>query len=208
MTTLYEFPPTRSQRARWVLEELELEYDSHIVDLTEGAQHAPAYREIQPLGAVPALETGRYTMFESAAIVMQLIDEHPEAGLAPAPGAPARAPYYQWCVFAVAEMDPPIMMYFDNKMRPEEYLRPPQTQHDPRLAQIGRRDFGLRAEALSAVLDDRDHLLGDAFSGADILVGHSCFMADFTGLIEGFPVLQAYYRRLQRRPAYRRAYGS
>lgn len=40
MTTLYAFPPTRSNRAQWALEELGLPYDSHIVNL-EGVSRMP-----------------------------------------------------------------------------------------------------------------------------------------------------------------------
>ena len=36
MPELYEYPPTRSQRAKWALEELGIEYSSHMVDLHEG----------------------------------------------------------------------------------------------------------------------------------------------------------------------------
>ena len=207
MPELYEFPPTRSQRAKWALEELGLDYESRIVDLMKGEQDGAAYRAIHPLGVVPALETAAYTMLESVAIVLQLIDEHPESGLAPAPGSPARAAYYQWSVFACAELDPAIMMVFDNTMRPLEAMRPPGTPHDPGLAARGRADFALRAGMLSQALGDRDHLLGADFSGADILIGHSCFMATHVGLIGDYPVLEAYYARLCERPAHRRAYG-
>lgn len=206
MTELYEWPPTRSQRARWVLEELGIAYSSKLVNMMEGEQNSDAYRAIHPLGVVPALKTGDYTIFESVAIVLQLIDEHPEKGLAPTVGTPERAAYYQWCVFAAAELDAPIMMVFDNTMRPLEYMRPPGTQYDLGLAERGRRDFALRAGVLSAALRDRDYLVGDSFSGADILIGHSCFMATHTGLIGGYPILEAYYERLQQRLAYQRAY--
>ena len=207
MTELYEWPPTRSQRAKWALEELEIAYSSNLIDMTAHEQDSEAYRAIHPLGVVPALRTADYTIFESVAIVLQLIDEHSEKNLAPAPGSAERAAYYQWCVFACAELDPAIMMVFDNTMRPLEYMRPPGTRHDPGLAERGRRDFAIRAEALSKALGDRDHLLGPDFTGADILIGHSCFMATHTGLIDGYPVLEAYYQRLQQRPAHRRAYG-
>ncbi|MDH3581022.1 MAG: glutathione binding-like protein [Hyphomicrobiales bacterium] len=100
------------------------------------------------------------------------------------------------------------MMYFDNTMRPLEGMRPPGTRHDPKLAERGRGDFATRADTLSNALSDRDYLLGPEFSGADILIGHSCFMATHIGLpIGDYPVLEAYYARLQRRPAHRRAYG-
>ena len=208
MLELYEFPPTRSQRAKWALEELGLEYSSHITNLQDGQQNSDAYRALHPLGVVPALKTDDYTMFESVAIVLQLIDEHPEKNLAPAIGTPERAKYYQWSVFACAELDPPIMMFYDNTMRPLEYMRPPGTQYDATLAERGRSDFAIRANILSKVLDDCDYLLGSEFSGADILVGHSCFMAMHMGLIGAYPVLEAYYDRLTQRPAHQRVYGS
>ena len=208
MTELYEVPPTRSQRAKWALEELGIEYTGHIVDIPGGQQNSDAYRAMHPLGVVPALKTADYTIFESVAIVLQLIDEHPEMKLAPAVGTPARAIYYQWSVFACAELDPPIMMYFDNSMRPLEYMHPPGAPHDANLAARGRADFATRADVLSTVLSDRQYLLGGEFSGADILVGHSCFMATVTGLIGDYPILKAYHSRLQQRPGYQRAYGS
>ena len=155
---------------------------------------------------VPALRTEAYAIFESVAIVLQLIDEHPEKGLAPAPGSPERALYYQWSVFACAELDPAVMLVFDNTLRPLAHMRPPGTPHDAGLAERGRRDFAIRAEIVSRALGDRDHLLGTRFSGADILIGHSCFMARFTGMLGDFPVLQAYYERLSQRPGHRRAY--
>jgi len=207
MTELYEWPPTRSQRAKWALEELGIEYSSHMINMLEGQQNSDAYRAIHPLGVVPALKTDNYTIFESVAIVLQLIDEHPEKNLAPAVGTPERASYYQWSVFACAELDPPIMMFFDNTMRPLEYMRPPGTQHDAKLAARGRSDFAIRANILSKVLSDRDYLLGSNFSGADILVGHSCFMATHLGLIGDYPILEAYYERLQQRPGHQRAYA-
>ena len=208
VTELYEFPPTRSQRAKWVLEELEIEYSSHTVDLPARQQDTDAYRAIHPLGAVPALRADNYTMFESVAIVLQLLDEYPEKALAPAVGSPERALYYQWCVFAAAELDPAVMMFFDNTLRPLEHMRPPGTLHDAKLAARGRSDFEVRAEMLSNALGGRDYLLGADFSGADILIGHSCFMARHIALTKDgdYPTLDTYYERLRQRPARRRAY--
>lgn len=98
------------------------------------------------------------------------------------------------------------MDYFDNAMRPLEYMRPPGRRHDAVLADRARDNFAIRADAVSQALNGREFLIEDSFSGADILIGHSCFMATFTGLIEGFPVLEEYFARLQNRPAYQRAY--
>lgn len=207
MTILYEWPPTRSQRAKWALAEVGAEYDSQKVDMMADQQKTEVYRAIHPLGVVPALQTDAYTMFESVAIVMQVIDEHPEANLAPAPGTPERAAYYQWNVFAVAEVDPALMMYFDNALRPEGFLRPPATRHEPIMADRGRYDFSVRADILSNALRDRAYILGDAFSGSDIAIGHCCFMANHMQLLSEYPVLQAYFDRLRDRPAFQEAYA-
>lgn len=201
MIELYQWPPTRSQRARWVLEELGLHFTSRKVKLHEGEQNSQAYRAIHPLGVVPALKAESYTMFESVAIVLQLIDEHPDQELAPGLGSPERAMYYQWSVFACAELDPAIMMFFDNTMRPG-------ATYDQKLATRGREVFAARAEILCTVLREQEFLLGATFCGADIVVGHACFMARFTQLLGDYPVLEAYYRRLEARPAHRRAYAT
>jgi len=208
MITLHEFPPTRSQRVKWALEELGVAYAGKRVDMMAGAQNTEAYRAIHPLGVVPALETDEYAMFESVAIVLQMIDENPHAGLAPDAGTPARALYYQWSVFAAAEMDPAIMTVFDNTLRPLAAMRPEGRQHSAEAAELGRYEFALRAAVLSDALQDRDYLLGPDFSGADVVIGHSCFMAAHIGLMEAgvYPVLDGYFGRLQVRPAYQSTY--
>ena len=66
MRALYEYPPTRSQRARWALEELGVDYESRVVDLPARAQDEAGYRAIHPLGVVPALGTDGYTMIIEA----------------------------------------------------------------------------------------------------------------------------------------------
>lgn len=208
MKKLYEWPPVRSQRAKWALEELEIDYKSKLINLIEGEQNSEAYRDIHPLGVVPTLKSENYTIYESVAIVLQLLDEQFEKKLAPALGTAERAYYYQWSVFACAEVDPALMMYFDNTMKPLDAMRPPGTKHDSELAERGRYNFGIRAVILSKALNGRDYLLGTNFTGADIIIGHSCFMATLMGLLDEYPVLEAYYKRLQQRPAYQRAYDN
>jgi glutathione S-transferase len=88
MPELFEFPPTRSNRAKWALEELGADYTSHIVSFPEGKQQATSYKAIHPLGHVPAYRSDAYTMHESVAIVLQLIDEHPDSRLAPQSAQP------------------------------------------------------------------------------------------------------------------------
>jgi GST-like protein len=60
-----------------------------------------------PLGQVPALilPDGR-AMSESAAMVLHLAEQAPQAGLAPVAGDPARPDFLRWLVFLVAAIYP------------------------------------------------------------------------------------------------------
>ncbi len=99
------------------------------------------------------------------------------------------------------------MAHFDNALRREGDLRPPDRKHDAEIARRGREDFDFRAAVLSDHFKTHDFMLGDNFSGADICVGHSCFMAKHTGLIGDHPALENYYGRLAQRPAFQSVYG-
>jgi len=202
MPDFFEYPPTRSNRAKWALEELGVDYTSHIVNFQTGEQRSKEYKAVHPLGHVPAYRTDNYTMYESVAIVLQLLDEHPEKGLAPAVGTPERAEYYQWCIFSCSELDPVLFDVMKHTMHlPEE-------QRVAEIAQRALTGFDERATMLSTVLEKRNYILGNEFSGADIVLGYDCNWAAYTGLIENYPTLVSYYQKLQARPAFKKVFTS
>lgn len=67
-----------------------LAYDRIGHDLRQGEQRAPAFRDLAPLGLVPALEVDGGTLTQSLAILEWLEEVHPDPPLLPA-GAMARA---------------------------------------------------------------------------------------------------------------------
>ena len=64
-------------------------------------------RRVNPMGQAPALilPNGEL-MTESAAILLWLADSHPESGLSPRPGDPARAQFLRWMVYVPAAIYP------------------------------------------------------------------------------------------------------
>ena len=202
MPELFEFSPTRSNRAKWALEELGVEYISPIVSPPDGENHSEEHMSVHPLGHVPAYRTADYTMHESVAIVLQLLDEHRESGLARVSGTQQRAKYFQWSIFSCCEVDPNLFDVMKHTMHlPEE-------QRVPEIVQRGRERFTARSDVLTNALEGRDYLLGSEFSGADIIVGYSCNWAAYIGLIESHPTLVTYYARLQQRPAYQKVFAA
>lgn len=201
LPTLFEFPPTRSNRAKWALEEIGYGYESKVVSFPSGEQSSPEHRKVHPLGHVPAYRTQSYEMHESVAILMQVLDENPQSGLCPPIGSADRAAYYQWCVYACAELDGNLFDVMKHTM----HL--PVEKRNAEIAQRGKEKFGRRATLLSSVLQNQPYLLGDSFSGADIAVGYDCNWAAYVGLLAAHPTLEAYYARLQERPAFERVFS-
>ena len=67
---------------------------------------SPEYLEINPAGAVPALEDGGWTLTQNAAILNYLADRFPEAGLGGDGDPKQRAEANRWLAFFNADVHP------------------------------------------------------------------------------------------------------
>ncbi len=189
---LYYMPRTRSSRVLWMLEEIGEPYE--LTEIAGAERRSAAHRERHPLGRVPALELEDGTvMFESAAILLQLADLHPDAGLTAPLGSPERALVYQWVLFAMTEFEGPLFRWFAE-------MRDGVTE-----TTTSQQRFSDACGALEAALDGRDWVLGDRFTVADVLCASVLEGAHSRQLLEPWPGLQAYVDRAEARPAYSRA---
>ena len=205
--TLYHYPVTRSARVRWALEETVGDnYTLERVELFQGAHYTDAYLARNPNHAVPLLaitfkDGSTMDMIESGAMVAWLADACPERALTPSPGpSPARADYQQMLFFAGSWMD--MMLW---QMRLHETLLPEQERDAQTLTRYRDKFAGEVEPQLLRRLAAQPFICGDAFSAADILVGHNVRWASAYGLCSD-PVLVAYLSRLGERPAYQRAF--
>ncbi len=97
---LHYAPDNASLVVRLVLEELRLPYQTALVDRKVSAQHGAAYRRLNPVGRIPALETPTGPIFETAAICLWLADRHRDrVQLSPDPDAPDRGDFLSWLFF-------------------------------------------------------------------------------------------------------------
>ena len=196
---LYYARQTRASRARWMLEEIGEPYELVRLDLSKGEHKKPEYLKIHPHGAVPALVDGEVAMFESAAICAYLADKFPAKGFAPPPASAPRAHYYQWLVYSMATMEPPVLKVFlHTRMLPE-------AKRSAEAVEEGKAQWRDVARVLEHALDGKQFLLGDPFTAADVMVASIAGWSGSMGLLEGFPVLQGYSKRLASRPAFQRA---
>jgi glutathione S-transferase len=189
---LFYTPHTRSLRPRWLLEELEIPYTLHPVDLF-GGERNPAH----PLGSVPAIRIDGETLFESGAMCHWLADRFPEKGLAPALDDGLRPAYEQWMFFAPGTLEPPAFeILLHARILPEKH----------RVSEIvgfAEKSYRRVLIMLAKQLDHDGFILGETFTCADIMIGSTLnWLPD---MLEPYPALQAYVQRITSRDAYARA---
>jgi glutathione S-transferase len=191
LITLYHSPQTRSGSIVWLLEELEVPYQTKLVDFRRAdgtGSKDPA--NPHPHGKVPTLLDDGETVFEGSAIALFLTDKYRNKKLGPAVGEPKRGEYLSWLAYRPGVMEPAIISRrFDIK---HVY------------GAMGWAPADEVEEVLNEHLATRKYLLGDDFSAVDILIGggvHFMFMAK---MFKETPVMKAYADRCIDRPAYRK----
>tara|TARA_B100001989_G_scaffold235898_1_gene197462 strand:- start:135 stop:746 length:612 start_codon:yes stop_codon:yes gene_type:complete len=199
MLTLHFAPNSRAGRIVWLLEELELEYDINKMAFNPKDLKSDEHRARHPLGRVPVLDDGDVRIYESGAIVEYVIERHKNGGLKPEVSDPLYPEYLQWFHYCEGMVMPPV-----NTIVVQTLLLPPDRRDETVLGQAQR----LLAKALEPVdesLAGRDFLIG-AFSAADVMLGHACFMSNRLGCVsDEMANLKGYVERISERPAFKTA---
>lgn len=112
MYQLYYSPGSASLVVHWLLIEMNLPFVLHPLDFSKNEQKSAAYLAKNPSGQVPVLFNGTSYLCESAAIVLYLTEQHPQAALAPAPGTAKRAEYIQWLMYLTNQLAPTFRLWF------------------------------------------------------------------------------------------------
>ena len=190
---------TRAGRVVWLLEELGLEYEVNVMPFTKEGLKSQEHRARHALGRVPVLEDGDISIFESGAIIDYVLERHKNGGLKPSSDAPEFPFYLQWYHYCEGMVMPPM-----NQIVVQTILLPPDRRDETVLNQAKN----LLTKSLAPVnenLADQDYLIGD-FSAADMMLGHSCFMANRLGCVnDEMSNIKDYVARIADRPAFQKA---
>ena len=195
MITVHHLNESRSQRILWLLEELGVPYEiKHYSRNATTRLAPPELMAVHPLGKSPVLEDGGKTLIESGAIVDYLIRRYGNGKLQPAAGSADYEVYNQWLHYAEGSAMLPLLlkMYVSRLGEAGAPLA-------PRIDSELTNHLGY----VNASLADREWLVGGELSGADIQMS---FVGEASrGLRAAYPQMDAWVKRFQQRPAYRRA---
>jgi glutathione S-transferase len=190
---LFEFPPTRSIRARWTLQELGVDFQAITVNLLKGEHRSPQFLAINPAGKVPVLVDDDRIVTESVAIALYLAEKYPDRRLMPT-DAGERGELFRWLLFTVTELEAPLWRIARNTRLYAESERQPSD------VVIASREFKEMAAILDRHMAGREFVAGNRVSVADLVVAWTLDWGTVVELLGECPNLLAYVDRMYARP--------
>jgi glutathione S-transferase len=194
---LHHCAGARSFRCLWAAEEAGFDLDLKIWPFPPRV-FAKAFKDVNPLGTIPAWEENGHVLTESAAICQRIAMGTPLETL---PDNKDYLPYLNWLHRSDATLTFPLTIVLRyTRLEPEE-RKLPQAIEDYKGFFLGR------AKSIETALEDgREWLVADRFTIADICVGYAVHLSNGFGLVDALgPLTQAWYQRLKARDGFRAA---
>jgi glutathione S-transferase len=195
---LHHCRDARSFRVLWALEELRLPYELEVMPFPP-RYRVEGYKELNPLGTVPAFFADGQLMTESAAIPHFLATRYGPNELAVAPDEPDYAAYLNFLHMGEATLTFPQTIHLRYTR-----LEPPE-RRVTQAAEDYAHWFGVRLRDAEGLMGP-DFACAGRFTMADISVGYAVMLAQSIGLEERVtPGMAAYIERLSQRDGFLRA---
>ncbi|MDG2060594.1 MAG: glutathione S-transferase family protein [SAR86 cluster bacterium] len=199
MLKLHFAPNSRAGRVLWLLEELDLPYELNKMAFHPKDLKSDEHRARHPLGRVPVLDDGDIQIWESGAIVDYILEKHKNGGLKPAVETSEFPEYLQWFHYCEGMVMPPM-----NTIVVQTILLPEDRRDEVVLGQA-QRLLTKALEPINKSLEGKNYLIGN-FSGADIMLGHACYMSNNLGCVPDEMVnIKNYVQRILDRPSFKKA---
>ena len=179
---LYGGERTRAASVVWYLEELAIPYEYKKLDIRTGENKKPEYLAINPMGKVPALVDGDFSIWESGAILWYLAAKY---GQIPS-DLTTQGQTIQWILFANSTLANGL------------FLEDRREKEMPRLL-----------IPLNEILQENSYLMGEKFTVADVAVGYYLYMARLLFILDWqeYPSVLDYLERLSQREAFKDTVG-
>lgn len=123
MFKLYYAPDNASLILRMALEEAKLPYEAILVNRADNAQKSPEYLALNPTGLIPTLVTPQCALAETAACLLWLSDNYPDAALAPSVNDPERGAFLRWLFYLSNTIHADLIrIFYPDRFVPQETI--------------------------------------------------------------------------------------
>ncbi len=186
------------QVAMWAIAELGLEHERIDWGGKFGGNDDPEYLAMNPNGLIPTIRDGDLVLWESPAILRYLGASYGGEGFWPSDSA-ERARLDMWAEWVKTSLCPPLVYQVFWQL-----VRTPGAERNAAVIAEGAAKLKTLMLRIEARLGDGPFLNGKHLSFADIMLGHVLYRYDTLDFEKVATLnLDAYYQRLQQRPAYR-----
>ncbi|HAZ46066.1 MAG TPA: glutathione S-transferase [Cyanobacteria bacterium UBA11369] len=195
MIDLYTFTTPNGRKVSIMLEEVELPYNVHKIDITKGDQFTPEFVAINPNSKIPAIidSDTNMTVFESGAILIYLAEK---TGKLLPTEQKSRFQVIEWLMFQMASVGPMFgQLNHFKRFAPEKIPYAIERYEKETLRLYG---------VLDKQLSDKEFICGD-YSIADIATYPWVASYEFQGLtLDNHPNLKRWFETIQQRQAVQR----
>jgi glutathione S-transferase len=188
-----------SGRAVFALIESGAQWQQHPLDPRVARDREPQYLALNPMGKVPALRDGAFSLWESNAINWYVAEKHPHRGLLPT-SPEGRASVQRWLYFQAGHISPAcISLFRASNARMQAFWN---MRGDARAEELARKELERFLPVLESALEGRDWLEQE-FSLADIAYApHFQLIAEGGFSFAPYPRVAGWLERLWARPAW------
>jgi glutathione S-transferase len=165
---IYGPTASRASRALWIVNELGIPFEHVAVEMKD-LKNAE-FLKVNPNGKVPAMIDGEFKLFESMAINLYLAAKYGKNGLFPV-SLEDQALCYQWSFWGMTEIEKPLLTILI-----DQFMTPPDKRKPEAVAEA-RNALPKPFAVLDGALKDREYLLGNSFTVADLNLASICSWA-------------------------------
>jgi GST-like protein len=189
---LYTYATPNGHKASIMLEETELPYAVHVVDIERGDQHSSEFRALNPNGKIPVIvdRATRRTIFESGAILFYLAQKSGRFN----PATPDKQiETLQWLLFQVGHIGPMLgQLWYFKVFAPEKI---------PLAIERYEREAVRLFDVVNERLRHREYIVGD-YGIADIANWPWINAFPQLGLtLDAHPYLKGWHQTIAKRQA-------
>ncbi len=192
-----------SNKVRFLLHALELEYHYHSVNMMAGEHRSPTHLRLHPAGKVPVLVDGDFILFESNAMLRYLADKNASSFYPKE--LKVRALVEQWLDFSSLHIATALNKVFINRVAYSVM----GLQKDERALQEGLGLLDRFLPVIEAQLQKNKFLPGPDMSLADFSLLSALDPAEAASIdLSLYPHLKRWQESLQAMPFYQKCYPS
>jgi len=197
MIKIYGSAKSSAGRCFWCLEEIGIDYEVQGVNFREKEHKSANYLKLNPNGKVPVMTDGDFAIWESMAINLYLAESYKPELLGK--NLKEKALIQQWSVWAIAEVQPPLIEAFI------QLVFVPEERRSMEVIEKAKAKMPAMLGVLNDALTQTGYLVGNEFTLADLNVASVVTITEAVGIeLTEYKNILAWLKGISDRPAFQR----